>query len=107
MAMTLSKVKAKIAETTGLWDGETVDVGYRPAAVTPRLMDEVAAAAKDENLGVVGHLLSAVIDWWDVLDDDGARIPPTPENVADFPIPFLMAVMNTIQDAQGPEGKKD
>lgn len=106
MGMRLSAIKAKTRTATVEFLDEKIDVSYFPAVVTPDLMDQVQKAADDDDLGVVGMLLSEVIDWWDVLDDNDKRLPPTPENIGAMPIPFLMAVMNEVQEDQRPAETK-
>jgi hypothetical protein len=102
MAMTLSKVQDKVTTTTVLWDDESVDVGYHPAAITPALLEQVQAAAGAENLDVVGALLEPVLAWWDVLTDDGERYPTDAETIKIMPLAFTMAVLTQVQEAMRP-----
>lgn len=106
MAMTLSKVQEKESTVTVLWDGETVDVGYRPGAVTAALLEKVQHAANDNDMGVIGILFTQMLAWWDVLDDQGERIPVTPENVSQVPLDFAMNVLQTVQGAMRPPASK-
>lgn len=108
MGMTLSKVQAKERTVTVLWDGETVDVGYRPAAVTPALLSTVQEAAEASNLDVIGMMMEPMLAWWDVLDDDGNRLPTSAEVIRIIPLAFTMEVLKVVQDAMAPsdsEGK--
>lgn len=108
MAMTLSKVQAKEGTTTVLWEDETVDVGYHPAAVTPAMLEQVQEAAKSTNLDVIGLMMEPMLAWWDVLDDDGQRLPVTAEVIREIPLAFTMAVLKQVQTAMQPpdaEGK--
>lgn len=106
MAMTLSKVQDKTTTTTVLWDGETVDVGYRPGMVTAALLEQVQAAAARDDMGVIGVLFSKMLAWWDVLDDDGERIPVTAEAVSQVPLDFAMAVLKAVQGTMRPPESK-
>lgn len=106
MSMKLTEVKAKVKQATVVWDDETVDVGYHPAALTPAVLEEVQDAAREENLSVIGTLLEPVLAWWDVLDDDGARMPTDAETIRQIPVPFLMAVLEQVQAAMRPPEAK-
>ena len=106
MAMRLHEVMAKVAVTTVEWEGEQVDVGYHPAAFTPALTERVQAAAEQRNLDVLGIMLDPLVDWWDVLDEQDQRIPPTPDTIKQMPQGFLNAVMSAIQGAMKvPQGE--
>lgn len=106
MGVRLSAMKAKVQETHLEWDGETVDFAYKPNEFTMELADDISAAAEKEDLGMVSAMLSPIIVWWDVLDDEDNRIPPTPENMRRFPLNFLLRIMNTITEDQNPQGQE-
>lgn len=111
MAMKLSEVKAKTKVCTVEFMDETVDVSYFPAAMTPRILEDVLAlAGKADNdaqdMALVGKMLEPVLDWWDVLDDDDQRIPPTQETIKDMPLPFLVKVLNDLQADLNPPANK-
>lgn len=105
--MKLSEVKARVKDTTVVWDDEKVDVGYRPAAITPAVLEAVNEAAEAGNLDVMGEMLEPIVAWWDVLDDNDERIPPTKDNIKQFPVPFLMAVMEQVQEAMRPPERRN
>jgi len=102
MGMKLSTIRAKIDTTTVIWGDETVDVGYHPAAVTPAMLEDVQAAAKAEDMNVVGAMLEPVLAWWDVLDDDDQRMPTDAATIRVMPMAFLTAVMERVQEAMSP-----
>ena len=106
MGVRLSAMKAKVQETSLDWDGETVAFAYKPNEFTMELADDIAAAAEKEDLSMVPSMLSPIIVWWDVLDDEDERIPPTPDNMKRFPLNFLLRIMNTITEDQKPEGQE-
>ena len=110
MSMKLSEVRAKVKVVTVNWADETVDVGFHPAAVTPELVDKVqqqAATIEGGGAGAtIGGMLEPMLDWWDVLDDDGQRIPTDAETIAALPIAFLMAVLETVQEDMRPPERK-
>ena len=51
-------------------------------------------------------MLAPIVEWWDVLDDDDQRIPPTAENMRAFPLNFLLAIMRAITEDSKPEGQQ-
>lgn len=106
MGMTLSKVKGKVATTEVAWDGETVEIGYKPNEITPALLETVQEAAAEGKIKVVADLLEPVLDWWDVLDDDGARLPTDAATIQQMPLAFLMEVLNATQEQMRPPGSK-
>jgi hypothetical protein len=109
MGIRLSAMLANTTELTVPFDGEDVQVCYRPNAVTLDLSDKMEADAKaasedhPEETGedrtryswLVANL-QPVMEWWDVLEDDGSRMAPTDTNMRRMPINFLNAVLAAI-----------
>ena len=111
MAMKLSEVKAITKTTTVEFLGGTVDVGYHPAAMTPAILEEVMALAKTaesdaEDMALVGSMLEPVLDWWDMLDDLGERIPTDKDHIKDMPLAFLIKVLDDVQTDMRPPASK-
>lgn len=111
MAMKLSEVKAKVATTTLAFMDETVDVGYHPASVTPAMLEDILAMAKSADgdsadSALIGKMLDPMLAWWDVLDDDGERIPADAEHIRDMPMAFLTALLGHLQKETQPDGGK-
>lgn len=103
MAVRLSAMKAKVTETALNWDGEEVAFAYKPNEFTMEMADDIAAKAEAEDLGGVAAMLAPIVVWWDVLDDDDQRIPPTAENMRRFPLNFLTKIMGAITEDADPE----
>lgn len=106
MAMKLSTIKDKVSTATIAWDGETVEVGYRPGTFTMQIAEDVAEAAALNDLSVISTVLEPILDWWDVLDDEGARLPTDVATIRAMPIGFLMAVMDGVQATMRPPESK-
>jgi hypothetical protein len=102
MAMSLSKVKAKVAQAQVAWEDEVVDFGYHPGEVTPALLETVQGAADKGDLDVIGALLEPVLAWWDVLDDEDQRLPTDKATIRQVPLGFLMEVLGATQEAMRP-----
>lgn len=105
MGVRLSAMKAKVTETSLDWDGETVAFAYKPNEFTMELADEIQVAAEREDLSSVSAMLSPIIVWWDVLDDQDERIDANAENMRKFPLNFLLRIMSSITEDQNPESK--
>lgn len=102
MGVRLSAMKARVQETHLVWDDERVDFAYKPNEFTMELADAIATEAENENLSMVSAMLAPIVVWWDVLDDDDERIPPSAENMRQFPLNFLLAIMKAITEDQKP-----
>lgn len=89
------------------WGPDTVDVSYRPNVVTPALLEEVDEAAKRDDLSSLGVLLEPVLEWWDVLDDEGNRIPTDQGTIRTIPMRFIVLVQRAIEVDQNPPGDRD
>ena len=107
MGVKLSDMKAREKATQVAWDDEIVDFGYFPNAFSLNVAEEIAEAAARNDLSVVATMLDPIIAWWDVLDDEGQRIPATAETMGEFPLSFLMAIMEQVGADQRPPDSKD
>lgn len=99
------KLSEKVAETktmTVKWGEDDVDVCYKPNAVTPRLLEGIAEAADRDDMSVLGAALSPVLEWWDVLDDKGKRLPTDAETIAGLPLSWIVVVQRGLEDDQNP-----
>lgn len=80
---------------------EEFDIGYKPNVLTPNQVDELANLPTDARAkGAMQSLLVPMLDWWDVLDDDGERLP-VEDSIPTMPMTFLLAVVEAIMDDMG------
>lgn len=84
--------------------GETLDVTYRPGAMTPDLGSRAAA---DRN-APIALILSELVSRWDLYEQDAEgnqiRVPLTYERLRLLPTQFLVAVQRAINaDSYGTE----
>lgn len=107
MAVNLADKRTESKVITVMWGDDPVEVSYFPNAVTPNLLDEVEAAAKQDDLSVIGTLLEPVLDWWDVLDDKGKRIPTDKATISGLPLRWLTLVQKALEDDQRPPDSAD
>jgi hypothetical protein len=106
MPIKLSNIGAKQATVTVEYLGESAEVTYRPALLTPRdeakLSEMEGKAAIDE---MVGQLERVLVEW-DVLGDDGTPMEITAENLTDLPSNFLLVVMQAVREDSAPNRSK-
>ncbi len=95
-----------------VYDGEEVNVVYRPGAITPKMQmvaarmqdmgaDEdgkkakTAAQAGAEMADVIREFVEVIellVAKWDITDDDGVMLPVTVATIREMPMGFLSAV---------------
>lgn len=98
--MKRSAMQDKVRTITVEWEDETVDVGIYPGRYTPTMLqgvaEKVAEAGNqnmDQQLSAVGEMVEPLLAWWDVLDDDGERLPTDRDTIATLSITFVQAVL--------------
>lgn len=96
MAVNYSDMKAAVKTAQAEWMGEVVDFAYHPAEFTANRAAEVSALADAGDVGAVASLVSPLLDWWDVLDDDGNRLPTDVETVGNMPLAFVMGIVGAM-----------
>jgi hypothetical protein len=69
-------------------------------------MEAVTEAETANDLSILGVLLEPVLAWWDVLDDQDQRIPPTAENIKRMPMAFVMKVIAKVQEDSDPPASR-
>jgi hypothetical protein len=97
-------VKRTIQVPVGAGDGEapeTVEVVYRPGALTIGQIEKVSNLSGTANeMEVLGEVLIAVIESWDIQDEDGdgntVQLPVNMEGMRKVPVNFLMQVFDMI-----------
>lgn len=102
MSVKLDEMKGRTKVITVTWDDETVDVSYHPNVVTPELLEKVDEAARRDNLDVLGVMLEPVLDWWDILLEDGSRLATDAATIKRVPMSFLNRLQDAIQEDQNP-----
>lgn len=79
---------------------DTVDITYRPSAMTPALIEEIGGP---DGMSLP-DFLSRMLVSWDVTDDAGVAWPTTAEALAELPVEFLRLVRDALmEDLRGPK----
>lgn len=95
-----SKRKKDTKVVTIAFEDESVAVCYRPAVMSPRFVELIQGVQSD--IALVADVIQRVIVWWDVLDDEGNRLPPTPENTMELDMAFLGTVLTSVMEDMAP-----
>ena len=104
--MKLSKVLGATRTVSIDLGGESLEVTFRPGAVTPASLARATAAldnADDERtsqlaaIDLMVQFLGDVLVAWNLTDDDGAELPTTRETLQLLPIEALARVFAAIQ----------
>ncbi len=110
--MKLSSITRSTKTFTMEFDGESLEVTYRPGALTDALSDEYdkreeAAKTSEEKGAALAYFLSQVLVEWDVQDDHGKKIAPTEKFIATLPPRFRWRVFNAIYEDLYPKARND
>ncbi|HOG46290.1 MAG TPA: hypothetical protein PLJ35_15695 [Anaerolineae bacterium] len=87
-----------------VYDGESIDVTFRPAGVNADWQEHLQGLKKDDQTGYL-ELLAEVLVAWDILDDDGQQLAPTVELMRRFPTDLLYEVAWAIFESLAPKRK--
>lgn len=101
----LALTERKVAVRVGPQPEDVVMVTYRPGALTLQVADDLREAQFNPlgDVEVVGHTLLAILEKWDLKNDDETEYEITEESIKKLPIEFLGRVFNAIQDDAIPD----
>jgi hypothetical protein len=87
---------------------ERLDFAYRPNAYTPE-HERASKEVRKEELGgeVLINLLIPVLDWVDLIGDDGKRIAIEPEALRTVPLNILNDLVGKINEDMDPGKQKN
>jgi hypothetical protein len=100
MTIRLRDIRADIRATSFDYDGNEVNIRYKPSAVTPIFqstlsrINEPDAEKRTDFMDIVDVILPMLIDW-DVLDESGTPIDITAEILSNLPITFLTEIIRS------------
>jgi hypothetical protein len=106
MALKLSSLREETQTAQITFMGEVIDFCYFPAKLTGETLDALDNAQVAGQFGTLFDKLSPVLAWVDVLDDDGKRIEPTPDNLRGWPVAFTMALMGQMAEEIRPPASR-
>lgn len=113
MGLKRSAMAEKVRTIQVTWEDETVDIGIYPGRYTPALIQEVTARAESatadaeqDQVEAIAAMVEPLLAWWDVLDDEGERLPTTADVIATLPITFTMLVVQEAGAAIRPPANR-
>jgi hypothetical protein len=89
------KAKEVTATTDVEFDNDIVAVTYRKKLVRTAAIN-IFGADPQQQPGQVREALEDIVIEWDVLDDEGEKLPATQDITRKFDFDFLMAIFNGI-----------
>lgn len=95
---TLSGLTSDRRPITVKYGDHKISVVYKPSAYNGDWAKKLAANAKDEDTSsfeALAESLAAAIVEWDITEDDGTKVQPTPEVLS----ALGLGVMNAIETA--------
>jgi hypothetical protein len=112
--MKLSKVLGATRTVSIDLGGETLDVTFRPGAVTPASLARATAAFNENTderssqlaaIDLMVQFLGDVLVSWNLTDDDGAELPTSRDTLQLLPIEALARVFAAIQSGDDQLGE--
>jgi hypothetical protein len=100
----LGDLEKKEREITVMFQGEELNVTYRPNAVTPAFIDSLKGLPPRESN--VKQLIG-IVKRWDLVDEDKNMLALDEESVRLVPMLFLEAVLEGITDDLRSPGKEE
>jgi hypothetical protein len=84
-----------------VYDGEPIEVVYRPAAINSNWLERMSAEDKDASAYTT--LLSEALVRWDITDDASKPLAPTPELLRELPIDLLNLIAQALIEGLAPK----
>lgn len=109
MTIRLSDIRADVRTVSFVYDGNDVNIQYKPSAITPVLQSKILKLDTNDSMNMVDVIVNVIVGW-DVLDDKGKPIAITTATLGALPIGFVGQIVTSVfTDMQPgtPEEKKD
>lgn len=100
--MKLSALRDKTTRITVEWSGETADMDVYLGRLTQELYDEVGNATSVDQ---VNEKVAELVEWWDIVDDDGNTMSATADTCRKLPLPLIRTIVESMVGAGSDEGK--
>lgn len=85
-------------------DEGSFDVWYRVAVLTPAFMTKMEAIEKEDgNNERAVEMICNLVEKWDILDEEGERVPVTPMNVRTFSYKLLTPISKAVMADMVPD----
>lgn len=104
MSLTLAQLSDDEATVVVDYMGQTMEVDYRPGALTPAMVEDIVNPTSADDLGTC---IEEVVISWDLVDAEANEVSPTAENCINLPMKFLRAVLTAIMEDGSPKPATD
>ena len=101
MSIKMAALSGVTAQTEFTFQGETVNIEYRPNYMTPEREALLAATTDGSSTAFVDMVVGMLVTW-DVLDDKGTPLPVTADVVKTLPYSFLAEALKAAGEASAP-----
>ena len=137
MAIKLHQLTKERKTVTVEYEGETVEIEYRPGAITPQMQSVASrlqliskkqkARDTDKAKGIVmevtdddemesasemaalmsdfSDIIVALIASWDIVEEDGSKLPVSHKTVMAMPLTFLTTVFSATMEDMRPNAR--
>lgn len=111
MPITLSQLKEQRKTVEVEFRGEKFEVTYKPNAMTPVFSDKLSQALRDTSEELTQAdtwmVALAMVDSWEIYDDDGNQLDVSIEVVNQLPNALLRAVREAVTEDMAPNPPTD
>ena len=97
MPLDLAKLQAKAARVSVDFDGETIDVEYRPHRYDNAMQLKLGSLREVPAFDPLIEALADLVCGWDVTDG-GKPLPANATTLARFPVMLLLKITGAIMD---------
>jgi len=115
MSLKRSAFAKKIVPVIVRWFDEEVEVGVRPALWNQDLLNHIVTLrfpeggeTEEEAKAVeleAAQVIADTIAYWDILDEDGERLPVTAELLISLPPQFVAGIPVALGEVMSAQGK--
>ena len=111
MPISFNQIANNSAKVTFRYGDDPITIEYYPGRVTEKtfaqlnMFASVNETSLETSFEAFNEVLSSLIKWWDVYDDDAQTVmfPTTPDRLSELPIPFRSQVLEAIMGDIKPE----
>jgi hypothetical protein len=97
MPITLQDLRREERTITLDYNGDELEITYKPSALTPEMEETIRTATERERpLSGIAQVVSMLVVDWEVLDENGNHIFPDLEFCMTLPNEFLSAVLVAV-----------
>jgi len=83
------------------YDEYDIRVTFKPAAINDLWLERLSALSPEDRQGYA-ELLCEVLVSWDIVDDEGNELKPTPDLLRTLPADLLTAISMSIMESLAP-----